>query len=172
MNAPDLLAAVAAGTALGWKVLRVEQPWKVAGRKVAVAPPRLDEAWLEVLEALRVAEELIGPVVVGGRSAGARVACRTASAVGAAGVLALAFPLHLPGRPDRSRAEELRIKLPLLVVQGENDPFGGPAEVRAALGRRRGTRLVAVPGDHGMKAGVPQTRQAVRAWLSRLLADL
>ncbi len=165
VDAVDLVAAAVAAATDGWGVLRVEQPWKVAGRRVAVAPPRLDEAWLEVLGALRQTGDLVGPLVVGGRSAGARVACRTASVLGASGVLALAFPLHPPGRPERSRAAELRVGLPLLVVQGESDPFGGPDEVRAALARRRGSRLVAVPGDHGMKAGRAQVGPAVRRWL-------
>ncbi len=168
VDAVDLLAAADAAAGAGWRVLRVEQPWKVAGRRVAVAPPRLDEAWLEVVDALRRRGDLVGPVVAGGRSAGARVACRTARDVGAVGVLALAFPLHPPGRPERSRASELGVALPLLVVQGQTDPFGGPDEIRVVLARRRGTRVVAVPGDHGMKAAHGAVGPAVRRWLRAL----
>ena len=125
VGAPDLGAASAQALRQGWRVVLLEQPWHVAGRKVATAPPRLDEAWLAALE--QVPRE--GPLVVGGRSAGARVACRTAAGLGAVGVLALAFPLHPPGRPDRSRARELALPgaagVPVVVVQGERDAFGG-----------------------------------------------
>ncbi len=108
----------------------VEQPWRVAGGRVAPRPATLDTAWVEILSGLRHA----GPLVVGGRSAGARVACRTAVEVGAAGVLALAFPLHPPGRPEASRAEELAdAGVPVLVVQGDVDPFGSADEVAALV---------------------------------------
>ena len=128
VDAPDLLAARDAARDLGWCVVRVEQPWRVAGRRVAEAPPRLDAAWRAVLATL-AAE----PLVVGGRSSGARVACRTATATGAAAVLALAFPLR-PPRPARrtadrtpDRAAELLLPaVPRLVVQGGRDPFGVP----------------------------------------------
>ena len=103
IEARDLVALAKALPERGVTVVRVEQPWRVAGRKVAGPPATLDRAWLAVLEALAVA----GPLVVGGRSAGARVACRTAAQVGAAGCLALAFPLHPPGRPEKSRLDEL-----------------------------------------------------------------
>jgi predicted alpha/beta-hydrolase family hydrolase len=121
VDARDLLAARDAALALGWRVVRVEQPWRVRGARVAEAPPRLDAAWTAV------AAQLDGPLVVGGRSAGARVACRTAGATGARAVLALAFPLHPPGRPDRSRLPELLLpQVPRLVVQGSRDAFGVP----------------------------------------------
>jgi predicted alpha/beta-hydrolase family hydrolase len=104
-------------------VVRVEQPWRVAGRKVATPPATLDAAWCAVLPVL----EIEGHLLVGGRSAGARVACRTARAVGAAGVVALSFPLHPPGRPETSRLPELEAAgVPAVVVQGGRDPFGGP----------------------------------------------
>ncbi|KAF0651407.1 MULTISPECIES: alpha/beta hydrolase family protein [Streptomyces] len=107
-------------------VALVEQPWRVAGRKLAPAPKTLDAAWRDLWPALR-APGL--PVVAGGRSAGARVACRTARDLGAHAVLALAFPLHPPGRPEKTRSDELAgTGLPTLVVQGGNDPFGRPAE--------------------------------------------
>lgn len=121
VDAPDLLAARDGALAAGWGVVRVQQPWRVAGRRVAEPPPRLDEAWLAAVSGLT------GPLVVGGRSAGARVACRTATALGALAVLCLAFPLHPPGRPERSRLDELRLPaVPRLVVQGDRDAFGVP----------------------------------------------
>lgn len=131
---------------------RFEQPWRLAGRKVAVRPPQLDEAWLEGVPWL--VERLGGlPLYAGGRSAGARVACRTASALGVRGVVCLAFPLHLPGRPERSRIAELTAPaVPRLVLQGSRDTFGGTAEVAAALAGDPGVRLVDLPGaDHGYR---------------------
>ena len=99
VGAPDL-EALTALTADGWVVARVEQPWRVAGRRIATPPAQLDTAWLAVLHRLTTGRaRLPVPLVVGGRSAGARVACRTAAAVGATAVLALSFPLHPPGRP-------------------------------------------------------------------------
>jgi predicted alpha/beta-hydrolase family hydrolase len=110
---------------------------------------------------------LRGPVVLGGRSAGARVACRTARDVGARGVCCLAFPLHPPGRPDRSRADELAgAGVPVLVVQGQRDPFGGPEEI-GGLGLP-GVEVVAVPGDHGLAASPGAAADAVVAWLAAL----
>lgn len=118
----DLLAARDAGLATGLRVVRVEQPWRVRGGKVAEAPNRLDLAWTTILE------RLDGPLVAGGRSAGARVACRTADTVGAVAVLALAFPLEPPRRPERTRLPELLAPgVPRLVVQGGRDAFGVPA---------------------------------------------
>ena len=106
-------------------MVRMEQPWRVAGRRTAGPPPQLDRGWIETLAGLKLRSQL----VVGGRSAGARVACRTAVATGAVAVVALAFPLHPPGRPDRSRADELLgAGVPTVVVQGTRDSFGGPLE--------------------------------------------
>jgi uncharacterized protein len=157
VRAPDLAAATTAGIGAGWRVVLVEQPWHVAGRRIAVAPPRLDEAWLDVLEAL----PREGPLVVGGRSAGARVACRTASALGAAAVLALAFPLHPPGRPDRSRAGELAGSgVPVVVVQGERDPFGSPADLAALA--LFDVQIVSAPGDHSLRAAAGAVADGVR----------
>ena len=140
VDAPDLLAARDAALACGWGVVRVQQPWRVAGKRVAAPPPRLDEAWLAACA------DLEGPLVVGGRSAGARVACRTADALGAVAVLALAFPLHPPGRPDRSRLPELRLpSAPRLVVQGARDAFGVPEP-------EPGVQVRVVPGaDHAFR---------------------
>ena len=132
----DVIATRDAMVGAGWAVVLVDQPWRVAGARIGPAPASLDRAWLPVLVA--VGDDL-GPVplVVGGRSAGARVACRTAAEVGATAVLALSFPLHPPGRPERSRATELATPsahgIPVHVVQGRTDPFGTPAEVEAVL---------------------------------------
>ena len=167
-DTPDLLAVSAAACTAGWRALRVDQPWVVAGKRIAPAPARLDEGWTAVLTALRDAGDLTGPVVFGGRSAGARVACRTASALGAAGVLALAFPLHPPGRPGKSRAAELLAAgVPLLVVQGETDAFGRPAEVTAALAGSAGV-VRGVPGDHALRKDVAAVATAAVAWLGAL----
>ncbi|MFC7219781.1 alpha/beta family hydrolase [Streptomyces polyrhachis] len=137
----DLLALAGRLPRAGVTVALVDQPWRVAGRKVAPAPRTLDAAWRALWPALAASG---APVVAGGRSAGARVACRTAGELGARGVLALAFPLHPPGRPERSRAGELLgAGADTLVVQGERDAFGRPAEFPP------GTRLVPVPwADH------------------------
>jgi uncharacterized protein len=169
VGAPDLLAAISAATAAGWRAVRVEQPWRVAGRRVATAPPRLDEAWLAALEQV----DRPGPLVVGGRSAGARVACRTAVTTGAAAVLCLAFPLHPPGRPERSRAPELAgAGRPVVVVQGVRDNFGTPADL-AALGLP-GVEIVEAPSDHGLaprtKAGRDEIRAVVDLAVQRVLA--
>ncbi len=152
----------------GWTVVLVDQPWRVAGKRVATPPATLDEAWRPVLAALTAGDgALPRPVVVGGRSAGARVACRTAEAVGADAVLALAFPLHPPGRPDRSRAGELRLPveagIPTHVVQGERDTFGRPGEVRAALPSP--DLVTAVRGGHGFGRNPADVLEAARRFL-------
>ena len=148
IGAADLVALATRLPAHGIEVVRVEQPWVVAGRNVATLPPTLDRAWLAVLEQLSVD----GPLLVGGRSAGARVACRTASEVGAHGVLCLAFPLHPPGWPEKSRLPELDLPaaagLPTLVLQGTRDAFGGPIDIPAAPGR---LVVPVVGGDHSLR---------------------
>ncbi|MEW1694670.1 MULTISPECIES: alpha/beta family hydrolase [unclassified Streptomyces] len=143
IGARDLAALAAALPGGGVSVALVEQPWRVAGKKVAPAPKTLDTGWRGLWPAL--ARPGL-PVVAGGRSAGARVACRTGRELGADAVLALSFPLHPPGRPERSRAGELLgTGLPTLVVQGGNDPFGRPAEFPDGP-----HRLLEIPyGDHG-----------------------
>jgi predicted alpha/beta-hydrolase family hydrolase len=134
-----------------------------------VAPPKLDEGWAAVLDRLRADDVLTGPLVLGGRSAGARVACRTAATQGAAGVLTLAFPLHPPGKPEKSRAHELTgVTVPLVVVQGETDAFGSPEEVAAALSGRAGASVYAVPGDHSLKRNVDVVAMAALSWLAEL----
>ena len=131
---------------LGITVARFEQPWRTAGRKVGAPPPRLDEAWITALGWLQEQEWAQQPLVVGGRSAGARVACRTASDTNAAGILCLAFPLHLPGQPEKSRLTELLTpRQPRLVVQGSKDSFGTAEELRAAIGKVAGITLVELP---------------------------
>jgi predicted alpha/beta-hydrolase family hydrolase len=143
IEARDLTALAEILPAHGVTVARVEQPWRVAGKKLAPAPKTLDTGWRGIWPAL--AKPGL-PVISGGRSAGARVACRTATELGAHAVLALSFPLHPPGKPEKSRADELLGSgVPTLVVQGGNDPFGKPAEFP------EGTyALVEVPyGDHG-----------------------
>ncbi|MFD5754385.1 alpha/beta family hydrolase [Streptomyces sp. NPDC127044] len=143
IEARDLQALAAVLPGYGVSVALVEQPWRVAGKKVAPAPKTLDVGWRGLWPT--VAKPGL-PVVAGGRSAGARVACRTATELGATAVLALSFPLHPPGRPEKSRADELLgAGVPTLVVQGGNDPFGKPAEFPNGS-----HELIEVPyGDHG-----------------------
>ena len=168
-EATDLQAVTAAAAEAGWRVLRVEQPWRVAGRRIAPAPARLDLGWSAVLERVRADGLLTGPLVLGGRSAGARVACRSAAERGADGVLALAFPLHPPGRPEKSRADELSaVAVPIVVVQGERDTFGEPAEVAAVLSGRPGASVYAVPGDHGLTKNLDIVAAAAVSWLVEL----
>ncbi|MEU1603595.1 alpha/beta hydrolase family protein [Micromonospora matsumotoense] len=160
VDAPDLLALRDAACGAGMVVARVTQPYRVAGRRAPAPAGHLDEAWTTVLAVLRRRHPEV-PLLVGGRSSGARVACRTARAVGAAGVVALAFPLHPPGRPERSRAGELATGLPTLVVNGDRDPFGmpaagGPVEVVV----RRGER-------HDLRQDPAGTAEAVLTWLRR-----
>jgi predicted alpha/beta-hydrolase family hydrolase len=169
VEAVDLVAVTSEAAGAGWRIVRVEQPWRVAGRRIATAPPTLDAGWAAVLDRLRSDGVLPGPIVFGGRSAGARVACRTAAEHGAAGVLALAFPLHPPGRPDKSRAAELTaVAVPLGVVQGETDAFGDPAEVAAVLDGQAGASVYAVPGDHALKRNVDVVAAAALSWLAGL----
>jgi predicted alpha/beta-hydrolase family hydrolase len=166
IGARDLQAVAAAGSAAGLRVGLVEQPYRVAGKRAPAPAPTLDTAFRAVAEEVG-AQRLL----VGGRSSGARVACRTADDVGALGVLCLAFPLHPPGRPDRSRLDELTgTRVPRLVVQGERDAFGGYEQLMAALTaarKTRGVRLLCAPGaDHGLKKGVDVP--AIVRWLKRL----
>ena len=164
VSAPDLVAATGAALAQRVAVALVEQPYRVAGRRSAAPATQLDAAWLAVVRQLRA--EVFGrlPLVAGGRSSGARVACRTAGHVGAAAVLCLAFPLVPPrrGKPPVSRLPELEaVEVPTLVVQGERDAFGipPPGELR---------QVAVVPGDHALRSTAPVTA-AVEAWLARTL---
>jgi hypothetical protein len=163
VQAPDLVAVTRAAAELGIDVALVEQPYRVLGRRSPPPAPRLDTAWTEVVERLR-ADELAGlPLVVGGRSSGARVGCRTARLVGAAGVLCLAFPLEPPGGRASRLAELESVEVPVLVVQGEHDRFGMPP---ASPSRT----VDVVPGDHGLKKDTAAVAAAARDWLLQLLA--
>ncbi|TDC82237.1 alpha/beta hydrolase [Micromonospora sp. KC606] len=158
VDAPDLVAVRDAVLGVGMVVARVTQPYRVAGRRAPAPAGHLDEAWIAVLSVLRARHAGV-PVIVGGRSSGARVACRTAAAVGAAGVVALAFPLHPPGKPERSRAGELRTGLPTLVVNGDRDPFGVPAAGGAV-------EVVVRPGErHDLRQDPAGSADVVRGWL-------
>jgi uncharacterized protein len=150
VTAADLELLAASLPALGTTVVRFEQPWRTAGRTVGAPPPKLDEAWRAALAWLVEQEWAQHPLLVGGRSAGARVACRTASDTNPAAIVCLAFPLHLPGRPEKSRVAELLLPTaPRLVLQGSKDSFGTPEEIRAAIGAAEGIQLVELPGaDH------------------------
>jgi uncharacterized protein len=207
VDSADLLAARDAVLKLGGTVARVTQPYRLRGARAPGSAERQDEAWIEIISALRTAAASVpsmqsagggagssgrgagsgavpmledadggaGPLVggaggggvllvQGGRSNGARVACRTADAVGAVGVIALAFPLHPPGHPDRSRADELRVPgRKVLVVNGERDPFGIPK-------RAPGRRVVVLPGEtHALTRHPQAIAKAVKAWLPQLL---
>jgi uncharacterized protein len=158
----DLVATTEAALAERFAVALVEQPYRVAGRRSPAAARQLDAAWTAVVDHLR-AEAFAGmPLVAGGRSTGARVACRTAAATGAAGVLCLAFPLEPPrrsGGAPQSRLSELdAVTVPTLVVQGERDRFGMPP---AAASRT----VTVVPGDHTLKTDLEAVAAAVREWL-------
>jgi len=163
VTSPDLVAVTGVALSQGLSVALVEQPYRVAGRRSPAPARRLDAAWTAVLDHL-LTDELRGlPLLVGGRSLGARVACRTAKATGAVGVLCLAFPLRPPrrsaGAPAQSRLAELDdVEVPTLVVQGARDPFGTPP----ATERRT---VVQVPGDHSLRTDPEAVAAAVRAWL-------
>jgi predicted alpha/beta-hydrolase family hydrolase len=164
VTAPDLVTAAEVAAAAGVSVALVEQPYRVAGRKSPAPAHQLDAAWLAVVGALRGEE----PVLCGGRSSGARVACRTAAGTGAAGVLCLAFPLHPPGRPEKTRLPELEaVEVPVLIVQGESDPFGMPPGRPSPPTRE----VVRLRGDHGLKSDRPGLRAAVAGWLERRLTE-
>jgi predicted alpha/beta-hydrolase family hydrolase len=155
IDAPDLAGATSAAREAGLTLALVEQPYRVAGRRSPAPAAQLDAAWLSVISQLPL-EGL--PLLVGGRSAGARVACRTAAEVGAAAVLCLAFPLHPPGRPEKSRLAELdAVEVPTLVVQGERDPFGLPPP-----GPNR--TVVTIPGTHSLRSS-STVAAVVREWL-------
>jgi uncharacterized protein len=160
VSSPDLMVASRAALERQLSVALVEQPYRVAGRKSQPAAAQLDAAWVAAIERLR-GDEL--PLIVGGRSAGARVACRTAAGTGAAAVLCLAFPVHPPGKPEKSRLDELdAVQVPALVVQGERDPFGMPPEAPNRT-------VVKVAGDHSLKADLEAVAAAVGDWLPTVL---
>jgi predicted alpha/beta-hydrolase family hydrolase len=157
VSAPDLMQVTRAALTAGVSVALVEQPYRVAGRRSPAPAKQLDAAWLAVVEELR---EPGLRLITGGRSSGARVACRTAAESGAAGVICLAFPVHPPGKPEKSRLDELdAVHVPVLVIQGESDPFGMPPP-----GPKNRT-VVRVKGDHGLKADLEAVASAVLDWL-------
>jgi predicted alpha/beta-hydrolase family hydrolase len=163
-DSPDLLAVAGAALGLGGTVARVTQPYRVKGRRAPGSPDRQDAAWAEVIAALRAAAGAGLPLIQGGRSNGARVACRTARAVGARAVIALAFPLHPPGRPGPSRAAELAAAgTDVLVLNGDRDPFGIPE----GSGK---TRVVVLAGEtHALSRHPGETGRAAGSWLRELL---
>ena len=168
VGAPDLTAAADAALQIGVSVALVEQPYRVAGRRSPAPAHHLDAAWVAVVERLRGGVTGDLPLVTGGRSAGARVACRTAETTRAAGVLCLAFPLVPPqragGKPGASRLPELDgVGVPTLVVQGERDRFGMPPGSSSRT-------VVSVSGDHSLRSDLPAVAAAVRDWLDRLVA--
>ncbi len=163
--APDLVTATEAAHAEGLSVALVEQPYRVAGRRAPAPAHQLDAAWTAVVEHLGRGELGGLPVVTGGRSLGARVACRTAAATGAAGVLCLAFPLQPPSRGAArpSRLDELdAVTVPTLVVQGSRDAFGRPPPAASRT-------VVLVSADHGLKTDLAAVAAAIRAWLPEVL---
>ncbi|HTP14296.1 MAG TPA: alpha/beta family hydrolase [Streptosporangiaceae bacterium] len=163
IDAPDLLAARGAALRLGGTVARVLQPYRVRGARAPGSAQRQDQAWLRVIDALRGAVPAV-PLVQGGRSNGARLACRTAAAASARAVLALAFPLHPPGRPERSRIGELHAAgTDVLVISGARDPFGVPGTADAA-------RVIVLPGEaHSLARHPEAVGDAVGSWLRVIL---
>jgi predicted alpha/beta-hydrolase family hydrolase len=160
VNSTDLTAATEAAVANHVTVALVEQPYLVAGRRSAAPAPQLDTAWKAVVEQLPL-EGL--PLIAGGRSAGARVACRTAADTNAVAVLCLAFPVHPPGKPEKTRLAELdAVTVPVLVVQGTSDPFGMPPDAP-------GREVVKVAGNHSLAKSRDAVAAAVGDWLDRIL---
>jgi predicted alpha/beta-hydrolase family hydrolase len=163
------VAVTEVARAEGISVALVEQPYRVAGRRSPAPARQLDAAWAATVDHL-LAGELRGlPLVAGGRSMGARVACRTAGSTGAVAVLCLAFPLQPPrrraGAAAQSRLGELdEVTVPTLVVQGERDPFGIPPATASRT-------VVLVPGDHSLRTDLQAVTAAVQGWLPRVVAE-
>lgn len=169
VEAPDLAAAREAALQERVGVGLVEQPYRVKGRRSPAPANQLDAAWVAVVSRLRERELPGLPLLVGGRSSGARVACRTSATTDAVAVLCLAFPLQPPRRAGKpaapSRLSELdAVTVPTLVVQGKRDPFGIPP----SGGQRT---VIEVQGDHSLKADLPAVSTAVRSWLAAILAS-
>lgn len=163
IRAKDLVAATRAAHAAGVHVVLVEQPYRVAGKRMPPPARQLDTAWLAAADELSTRWFDDMPVVFGGRSSGARVACRTAEAGGAVAVLCLAFPEHPPGKPDKTRQHELdAVTVPTLVVQGRDDPFGRPEP-----GRHH--ELVLADGTHSLDGDLDTVSRSVTEWLPRVL---
>jgi predicted alpha/beta-hydrolase family hydrolase len=170
VQAKDLVAVAGVAHTAGMSVVLVEQPYRVAGRRSPAPAHQLDAAWTAVIDHLLAGDELRGlPLVTGGRSSGARVACRTAESTGAVGVLCLAFPLQPPRRsgaaPTPSRLPELdAVKVPMLIVQGARDQFGMPHSTEERM-------VVQVEGDHSLRSDLGTIEKAVRAWLLRVVVE-
>lgn len=163
IESPDLVGAAEAARAAGLSVALVEQPYRVAGRRSPAPATQLDAAWTAVVSQLRDGPLRGLPVLTGGRSAGARVACRTAVETASVAVVCLAFPLHPPGRPEKTRLAELDgVHVPTLVVQGEKDPFGIPP-----AGPSRTVTLI--PGTHSLRSAAT-VAAAVSGWLANQAA--
>ncbi len=161
VSSPDLVGAADAAHEAGLSVALVEQPYRVAGRRSPAPAAQLDAAWLAVVPQLSSGL----PLIVGGRSLGARVACRTSAELGAVAVLCLAFPLHPPGRPEKSRLPELdAVEVPVLVVQGERDPFGLPPP-----GPSR--EVITIPGTHSLRSSAA-VAAVVSNWLTEIRNDM
>jgi uncharacterized protein len=166
IGAPDLVAATRGACAAGVHVALVEQPYRVAGRRAPAPAGQLDTAWLAVADELSKDPFADLPLVFGGRSSGARVACRTSSDGQAVAVVCLAFPVHPPGKPDKTRQPELdAVTVPTLIVQGENDPFGMPTSAHHR-------EVVVFPGDHSLKRDAMGISRTVEEWLDRILRPL
>jgi uncharacterized protein len=165
VESPDLVGATKAAGGAGLSVALVEQPYRVAGRRSPAPAKQLDAAWTAVISQLREDAFKGLPILAGGRSLGARVACRTADELGAVAVLCLAFPVHPPGRPEKSRLPELdAVRVPTLVVQGESDPFGMPLD-----GPNR--TVVRIPGTHSLKSSAA-VAAALSDWLETVVPIL
>ncbi len=164
VESPDLVGATRAARSAGLSVALVEQPYRVAGRRSPAPANQLDAAWSVVVSQLRAGRFSSSDfLLTGGRSAGARVACRTAAETVSSAVLCLAFPLHPPGRPEKSRLDELdAVDVPTLVVQGENDPFGIPPD-----GPNR--TVARIPGTHSLRSS-DSVAAVVADWLATLIA--
>ncbi|HEU5473732.1 MAG TPA: alpha/beta family hydrolase [Actinophytocola sp.] len=166
IGAPDLVAAARGARAAGVHVALIEQPYRVAGRRAPAPAAQLDKAWLTVADELSKEFFADLPLVFGGRSSGARVACRTAAEGQAVAVVCLAFPVHPPGRPEKTRQPELdEVEVPTLVVQGDNDPFGRPDPAHHR-------EIVLFPGDHSLKRDATGISRTVEEWLDRILRPL
>jgi hypothetical protein len=162
VGAADLTAAARAANATRFNAILIEQPYRVAGRRSQPPAAQLDTAWVAAVTALQKERLAKGLLVLGGRSAGARVACRTAAELTADAVLCLAFPVHPPGKaddPTKSRLPELdALRMPTLVVQGERDPFGRPAPAP-------NRQVVLIPGTHSLTS-TARVGEAVSGWLA------
>jgi uncharacterized protein len=164
IESPDLVGATKAAVCARLSVALMEQPYRVAGRRSPAPASQLDAAWTAVVSQLREGPFGGLPILTGGRSLGARVACRTAAATDSVAVLCLAFPLHPPGRPEKSRLPELdAVKVPTLVVQGESDPFGTPPD-------SPNRTLARIPGTHSLKSDAT-VAAVVSEWLATLSSD-